>query len=115
MIISAKKRKSNPVIIAPSMLAAAISTVMSIKEKSIVPKIPAMTNTRVEQTQSYVFSPRNLLKTPRSTARKATAIPKNAQSKGVDTAIPDVSVRSATATPIITLAITARVVQLHRH
>lgn len=108
-------KNSNPVIIAPRILAVVISIVMSINEKSIVPSTPVKRSESVGHTQSRVSSSRRLTDTKSATARKATAIPNNTQSKGVPTAIPEVSVRSATITPITTLAIIARVVQLLLH
>ena len=115
VIVSENERKSKPVIIAPRKLAVAISIVMSITEKRIVPKIPASKSERVGHTQSLASSSLNFRATPRSIARKPTATPNNIQRKGVVTATPDVRVRSATTTPITMLEITARLVQLHLH
>ena len=50
-----KKPRSNPVIIAPSMLVAAKVMPRSISDVKIVPSIPVNTTVRFEQIQWFVF------------------------------------------------------------
>ena len=115
MSVSAKKRKSNPESIAPITLAIATSTSKRIKEKSIVPNIPVSKTESTGQRQFVLSSASQSRVEASVTARKPTATPNNTQSKGVPTARVPISVRNAATTPIITLTITARVVQLNLH
>lgn len=50
--IRVKKRRSAPAMIAPKMLVAAKVTARRIKAVNEVPKIPAVTRLKLEQTQS---------------------------------------------------------------
>ncbi len=113
--VSDKKRKSNPESIAPITLAMATSTNKSIRDKSIVPKIPASNTERVGQRHFSLSSFLQRLVVARMTASNPTETPKNTQRKGVPKARFPVRVRNAAITPIITLAITERLVQLNLH
>ena len=115
VIVSVKKRNSNPESIAPITLAIATSTSKRISEKSIVPNIP-VSNAESTGQRQFVLSSAPQRRVDKSvTARKPTAIPNKTQSNGVLTASVPISVRKAAITPTITLAITARLVQLNLH
>ncbi len=110
-----KNRKSKPTSIAPITLAMATSINIRISEKSIVPKTPANSTESVGQRQFSLSSFLNTRVDKRVTARKPVAIPKNTQRRGVLTAKFPVRVKNAAMTPITTLTITARLVQLNLH
>ena len=115
MSVSVKKKKSNPESIAPITLAMATSTNKRIKEKSIVPNMPASKTERTGQRQFVLSSAAQRRVDKSVTASKPTAIPNRTQSRGVPTARVPISVRNTATTPIITLTITAILVQLNLH
>lgn len=110
--VSVNERKSNPTSIAPIILAMATSTNKRINEKSIVPNIPVIKTESTGQRQFVLSSAPQSRVDASVTARKPTATPNNTQSKGVPTVSVPISVRNVATTPIITLTITARLVQL---
>lgn len=113
--VRAKNKNSNPERTAPITLAMATSTNNSISDKSIVPKTPVNNTESVGQRQFSLSSHLNTRVDARVTGRKPVATPKNTQSRGVPTARFPVSVKNAVTTPIITLTITAILVQLNLH
>lgn len=113
--VRAKNKNSNPERIAPITLAMATSTNKSISDKSIVPKTPANNTESVGQRQFSLSSHLNTRVDARATARKPVATPKNTQRRGVPIARFPVKVKNAVTTPIITLTITAILVQLNLH
>ena len=110
-----KNRKSKPTSMAPITLAMATSTNNRTREKSIVPKTPVNSTESVGQRQFSLSSHLNTRVDTRVAARKPVATPKNTQRRGVPTARLPVRVKNAATTPIITLIITARLVQLNLH
>ena len=113
VIVSAKKPKSRPVTNDASKPDAARSTSTSTRAASTVPKTPASNAVNEEQRQ---FSPSFLQMkgAMRSEiARKPSATPNKIQSTNCGTAILAEKLRKAATMPVITLAITAIIVQSH--
>lgn len=111
-IASAKKNKSNPVIIAPIILVATNSIANRIIENKIVPRTPTRLKERLEQTQpTSALSPKEEAVT-RVTARYTTAMPKTTHKNAGVTVITAVILRKAVIIPIIKLETRAIPAQL---
>ncbi len=111
VISSAKNKNNKPVIIAPIILAAAISITRRITAAKIVPKIPVKIKAIALQIQRSALACDKMLSV-RITPRLIVASANNAQRKGVDTVnMPD-AVKKPAIMPITILARTAMPMQL---
>ena len=104
-----KKKRRNPVIIAPNTLVAAKVIPRRITAVRIVPKIPARNSLKLRQ--QLVFS-ELWQEVKRTIPRKPTAIPNNTHRNAGVTVINAVNRKNAAKIPIITLAIMDFAVQL---
>ncbi len=106
-----KNRKRRPVIIAPIMLAAAISITKRITETRSVPKMPVSSNVSTLQIQRSALAPDNTVNV-RSTPMLTVAMANNAHRKGTDTVNIPEKVKNPAMIPITMLARTAIPMQL---
>lgn len=110
VIRSAKNRKSKPVIIAPIVLAAAISITRRITATKSVPKMPVRSKNKELQMQRSARAPDKTLRA-KSTPRLTAPVIKSAQRKGVATVNMPEKVKKPAIMPITMLASTAMPMQ----
>ena len=112
VIISEKNNSSKPVIIAPAILVAANVIPRRITAVNIVPRIPRSKRGSIMHT--HPLTPVDLISGAEisETRRYTTAIPNNTHRNAGVTVITAVIRSTVVITPMITLAITARAVQL---
>ena len=106
-----KNKNSKPVIIAPAMLAVAISITKSITAVSSVPSMPVKSSDIALHMHRSALAPDKTLSV-RITPRPITATANNAQRKGVDTVNMPETVKNPAIIPITILARTAMPIQL---
>ena len=113
VVINKEKNKSNnPVMIAPAILAVAISIISRITDVRIAPNIPVKIKGRTLHIHLSPLPPDKTLNTP-SPPKKATAIPKSAHKKGVGTVIVPEKVKKPAIIPTTMLTNTAMAEQLN--
>ena len=110
--MSVKKRRRSPVIVAPSMLVTGNVIARRITDVSTVPRMPVSNAASEEHIHPSVLRQLSA-ETISVIERYTTAIPKSTHRKAGVTVMVPVIVSKAVVMPIMTLAITARRVQVH--
>lgn len=108
---SAKNRKSKPVIIAPIILAAAMSITKRITDTKSVPKIPVSSSDKKLHMHLSARAPDKTVSV-KSTPRLTTPIANSAQRKGVLTVSIPEAVKKPAMMPITILTSTPMPIQL---
>ena len=108
---SVKKKNSRPVMMAPKVLAAAISIVSRITDAAIVPRMPVRSRGRTLHIQRTALGA-DITVSPKSVPIATVANANNAHKKGVATVNIADTVRKPAIMPITMLARTATPVQL---